>query len=343
VKPADPGRQLERDYMGTEKNVSNVDIAAATKKFLAATRKTYPCHVNRISQLDDPCERRLYYHRTAWNLAAPPSPYLMGIFQTGSILEPAIRRIISELGESADPPFRIIGSEISTRDKLLEEHQISGRIDGFLQIKRNGRWMTDGVIDIKTASGNVFNTLTSYESLMRYPHTRSYRGQLMLYALAHNVERCHILFVNKNNLFEVRLISFDLDMEYAEQLLKKAKRVNAAIVGKIEPPKLNDPEYCQRCPYAAICCPEYTTGGDFTVEDNDDLAGVLDRLEELSDLAGEIAELEKVRESLLVKGRNTLCGRWLIQWKRVAGTRKPSPGGPFEYWKKRITPVESNK
>jgi len=313
-----------------------MNLQPAITNLLANRRHNGPQHVNRISQLDDKCLRRLFYSRTAWDKKAETSDGLQGVFETGNVLEPVIGRIVSELGEAANPQFRVVGTQLTTNDDLLKRYQISGTIDGLLQIHNGQGWETAGVIDIKTSSPNVFASLNGYDSLSRYPWTQKYRGQLMLYALAHNLERCFILFVNKTNLYDMKMMEFPLDFQYAEGLLKKAEQVNVAVEFGEAPAKINDPDECPKCPFAAICKPEYSTGGNLEISDNEELEEILTRLQELEPTAEEIGDLEKRRDQILTKGQDIAVGRFLILWKKIEGTRKPSPGGPYEQWRKKI-------
>lgn len=319
----------------------DIDIQSGIREVLSPKKKVYPCHVNRISALDDPCLRRLYYMRAAWDKAMPIDDSLAGVFETGNVFEPAIERIVSEVGMASTPPWRIVGTQMATNDNLLREYQISGTIDGFLQVQ-NGTWKTEGVVDIKTASPNIFPQLTDYAALGRYPWTRKYRGQLMLYSLAHNMERCFILFVNKSNLFDMRLVEFGLDMAYCDTLLEKAKVVNAAIVANAPPPQINDPDECPKCAWFSYCRPDLDSKGNLKFIENEELAGIFDRMAEIESAADEYAELEKARDALLVKGQDIACGQWLIQWKSMTKHFKAQPAKEAfdrEEWRKSITKV----
>jgi len=318
-----------------------IDMQSALSSFLQTKKKVYPCHVNRISGLDDPCERRLFYKRSAWDKSEPISDGLQGVFETGSVLEPVIERIISEVGQISRPQFRIVGTQSSTKDKLFDQYNISGTIDGFLQTKDGDKWSTVAVIDIKTSSPNVYPQLNSYDDLVRYPWTRKYRGQLMLYSLAHNIDKCAILFVNKGNLYDMKLIMFDLDMGYAEKLLQKAGRINQAIQLNVAPDKINDPDECPRCEFCSYCMPEYTAGEGVEMSDNADLLGAFEQLEELAETKKEIIKLERLRDSLLVKGHNTVCGKWLVTWTKSIQKRKATEAKEIEVWRKKI--VSGNK
>ena len=313
----------------------SADIATGLAGYLASKRRVYPQHVNRISSLDDPCLRRLYYMRAAWDKARPTDTGLQGIFETGNVLEPVIERIVSEVGLLCTPPLRVVGTQTPTRDNLLAEYNISGTIDGFLQALLEA-WETLGVVDIKTMSPQVYRSVQTYADLSRYPWTRRYRGQLMLYALAHNLETCFLLLVNKTNLFDQRLIEFKVDMAYCEGLLQKAKAVNEAVEAKEPPEGMDDPDECPRCPWFDFCTPDLAPRGNLEVIDNEELAAILDRLAALEEQAAEIAALEKQRDNLLVKGHDMAVGDWIVQWKRIESHRKASTAAITESWRKTI-------
>ena len=317
----------------------DIDISSGLEAVLSAKRHTGPQHCNRVCALDDPCLRKLYYMRAAWDKATPIDTGLQGVFETGTILEPVIGRIVSEVGEASTPRWRIVGSQTPTNDALLKQFQVSGTIDGFLQVEDRGLWQSIGVLDIKTMSPNIYPRIDSYEDLSRYPWTRRYRGQLMLYALAHNQEQCWLLLVNKGNLYDMKLVGFDVDMAYCESLLQKAQAVNEAIAAQTPPDGVNDPDTCQRCPWLSYCAPDISTGGDLEIVDNTDLEAVLDRLAELQPTAKEYADLEQQRDAMLSKGRDIACGRWLVTWKRIEMHYKAKDASPArigEQWRKTI-------
>lgn len=316
-----------------------IDISQGLHSLLQRKKKTYPCHVNRISALDDPCERKLYYKRTAWDQAAPISDGLQGVFETGSTLEPVIERIVSEVGQADDPPWRIVGSQTPTNDDLLTKYKISGSIDGFLQVKDDDKWDTWGVIDIKTCSPNVYPQIHDYNSLARYPWTRKYRGQLMLYALAHNLDGCYILFVNKANLYQMKLIDFEVDMGYCDDLLAKAEHVNMAVDLGQPPDGINDPDQCPRCEFYSYCCPDISTGGNMKFCEDGELEEILERMDELSETVAEYKELAKARDSILVKGQDMACGHWLITWQKVEVNRQAQPAKTTTQWRKKVVRV----
>jgi hypothetical protein len=319
--------------------ITTESMRAAIRKCMLAKGRPYPQHTNRISQLDHPCERELFYQRTAWTERAPRDANFQGILETGTVLEPVIERILSTIGEESDPKFRIVGQQMPTNDAFLNRLNITGSVDGFLQLytlpelatgnMAASRWETVSVADIKTASPFVFAQIEDYPSLMRFPWTRAYRGQLMLYALAHNLEKCTIIFVNKSNLWDIKIVNFPVDMDYCERLLLKAERINAAVETGDPPPGVNDPDVCPKCPFVAYCAPDYATGEGVEVVDDTELESVLERMDVLEDFAADYKALQSYRDLMLRKGQDVAVGRFLITWSQ-------SSNGA---WRKRITKV----
>lgn len=314
-----------------------VDISSGISTVLESKKKVFPSHVNRISSLDDPCLRKLYYMRSAWDKAKPIDDGLQGVFETGNLLEPVIERIVSEVGHASTPKWRIVGAQTPTNDALLKKYQISGTIDGFLQEQdETGIWVTLGVVDIKTMSANVYRQIDGYDDLNRYPWTAKYRGQVMMYALAHGLEGCYLLLVNKQNLYDMKIIGFDLDMAYCERLLTKAEAVNDSIEDGEPPAKINDPSLCQSCPWYSFCAPELTMPGNLMVSDNSVLEEILERLDDLGETAKEISSLERDRDKILIKGQDVACGRFIVTWKEIEVHRKAQEARIEKQWRKSI-------
>jgi len=110
-------------------------IQAGIHAVLQPRKKLYPVHVNRISALDEPCLRRLFYMRASWDKQGERDDGFQGILETGSILEPILERIASEVGQASPVKWRIIGNQMPTRSDLLSQYQVSGTIDGLLQVQ----------------------------------------------------------------------------------------------------------------------------------------------------------------------------------------------------------------
>lgn len=320
--------------------MSSIDLQASIASVLEKRKKIFPQHVNRISSIDDPCIRRLYFARHDWDKKSPVDTGLQGVFETGNILEPVIERIVSEVGTAGKPKWRIVGTQTPTNDDMLKAHQISGTIDGFLQIENDGKFETAGVIDIKTMSPNIFARMHTLNDLDRFEWTKKYRGQVELYALAHNLETGYLLLVSKQNLYDMKLIEVPVDMDHCESLLRKADIVNEAIKTETLPDGINDAAVCGRCWFKSFCCPEYLTGEGVFVNDDSDMESIFDRLAELESVKKEIKALEQERDAKLVKGRDMVCGRFIVTWKEIHVHRKAQEAKDTTQWRKNIQAVD---
>ncbi len=305
---------------------------------LRAKRRNYPCHVNRISRLGHPCERYLYHCRVDWDKAAPVSNGLQGVFETGNILEPVIERIISEVGAAAEPPFRVVGQQTQTRDNLLDRHQISGTCDGFWQVLDGPHWRTQAVVDFKTCSPNIFQSLDGIESLNRYPWTRLYIDQVLVYAFAHSTDNAFLdgllAFVNKGNLWEIKLIPIPFDLERVEGLIQKADRVNVAVETGQAPPKLNQPETCNRCEYAHVCLPELTSDGTLQISTDSGLEELLEERRQTEAAWSRHNIIDRHLKKVLIEGQDLVCGPFVIRWSEKS--RKETIQPACTYWQKKI-------
>jgi hypothetical protein len=335
---------------------SQIKIQDAIDAFLKGKIRTQQVHVNRISSMGEPCVRRLYYMRHDWDKAAVTSLRLQAIFETGNVLEPVIERIVSEVGHASKPPWRIVGSQMTTKNKILDDHQISGTIDGMLQVRtevsRKGtaalleKWETLGAVDIKTMSPNIYPGINCEEDLNKHPWTKKYRAQIMLYSYAHGYKRCFLLLVNKSNLYEMKLIEFKVDDNYVCELLAKANKVNRAVKAGKPPAGINQADICVECPFYAICCPPIQLGSELSVEDIEELESLLDAMKEYALMHKHYEQMERQRDAILEKyeGKNMLVGNWMILWSKSVRNYKAQAARKVEGWSKKIMPlVEAGK
>jgi len=314
-----------------------LNVAESVKDLAAKNRKTWPAKSNRASAIGYPCLRKLVYMRTAWDKAAPISESLAGLFQTGNELEPVIERILSKAGQAGTPPWRIVGSQTVIKSEILEQYEISGHVDGILQTYDGQRWEDYGVADIKTSNPNIFQSLDGYDSLSRFPWTESYISQLSIYAKGMNQKRCVLIFVNKANLYDVKLIEWDLDEAFVDELLAKARRINEHIRSNTLPDKINRQDICGRCEHAAHCLPELEATGNLQVLADDEIADMLDRRSILEAAKREFDALERDLKKRLIEGQDVICGTHMISWKQVKKHMKATEARDLEYWQKKIT------
>lgn len=318
-----------------------IDLAPAIAKVMAAKKRAFPCHVNRISNMGHPCERYLYHCRADWDKAKSIPDSLQGIFDQGKTLEPILVAYFNtQVGPNCEPPLRIIGQQITTNDSLLTDYQISGSIDGLLQRYVDaacpvdlGTWETIAVVDIKTAGQNPYRGYCDLRSLYAHTWSTGYIAQLMLYSFAHNLQGCVIFFVDKSNIFfNWKPVEFDIDMGLIEGLLQKAKRVNDAVKAKTPPEtRINRPDYCKECRFAHICLPDLEIGTETKIITSPDIIIAVTEHQRLKPLKSQAVAAEKRMKDMLVPGQNAVAGSYVLEWTKV------EPRGKKPYWKLKIS------
>lgn len=313
-----------------------INLAPAITKVMAAKKRAYPCHVNRISSMGHPCERYLYHCRADWDKAKTIPDSLQGIFDQGKTLEPILVAYFNtQVGPNCDPPLRIVGQQITTNDVLLTDYQISGSIDGLLQIHDDfsDTWVTFGVVDIKTAGQNPYRGYYDLQSLYAHTWSTGYIAQLMLYSFAHNLEKCVIFFVDKSNIYaNWKPVEFDVDYAFVEELLQKARRVNEAVKDKTPPEtKINRPDYCKECRFKHICLPDLEIGTETKIITSGQVIGAITEHQRLKPLKSQAVAAEKRMKDMLVPGQNAVAGPYMLEWKEVKSK------GKKPYWKLKIS------
>lgn len=320
------------------------DILGDVQKHLRSLARVLPHQSNWASSLADPCVRRLVYYRTNWDVQTEPAPRLQGIFETGKKIERVVVNILNEIGQEARPEWELVARGGKVNDDFCKKHQIGGVPDVFLKVwprtgGRDDRPKMLGPVEVKGLDPNVFRTINAVEDLDQKKWLRRYIGQLTIYELQCNFERGWFLLINKSNLYDYKFIELPLDLAYAESLVQKADEVNAHIAAGTLPEALNDPDECRDCPFASLCCPSCGTGGTLSVIESEELEGCLLRLDEMKDTAKEIDSLDKQRDAILdnYKGKDLLCGDFMIKWTHLSGTHPAKPPTPWEQWRKKIS------
>lgn len=315
------------------------NINADVENVLKKEARVLPHRSNWASVLSDKCMRKLVYYRTHWDKQVPPDAWLQGIFETGKKLERVVRNILNEIGREAKPQWELIDTGVNLNDEFLNKHEIGGVPDTFLKI-----WPTDngekpnivGPVELKGFDSSLFKQINTLADFDKYAWMKKYKGQLQIYEIGSNFETGWFLIFNKSNLWEYKLIEYPLDYNYAESLVKVSDQINHCVKAATFPDKINDPDECPKCPFASICNPDYSTGGNMTISDNVELEGVLGRLKDLEPVAQEIKDLEKVRDAMLTKGQDLICGPFIVKWKEVTKNIKASAAKTIKYWQKKI-------
>jgi len=285
---------------------------------------------NYASRLGEACLRKLFYYRTEGQKASSWPVLAQGRMETGKQLEDLCRTLYNRIGMACCPQWRIVIPQISVNDKLITQYQIGYRPDWFLQVLEGGsggHWVTQGPCEVKTAAAHIFARLSDLDSMRTMWWMRNYIAQLTVYMLASNFDEGWFLFINKENLFDIKVIPLALDMAFAETLLQKAATVNEHVLAEIPPDKLNDASECGRCGFDSLCCPECMTGKGVEVFNDAPLIEALTYLREHAEDVKAINAAEKVVEKTVKakQGTNLLRGDWLVTWENRPKHYKAQP------------------
>jgi len=229
------------------------DLVGAVYEKARTEIRTYPCHSNRASALDGPCERELFYWRTQWEKASLHNVDLELIFREGRNQESAVIRDLQDAGV-----------EVIEQQRPLEwkEYQITGHVDGVVNIDG-----TAVLLEIKSMADHIWRSVAKRGSgvyewdevapvFATRPWLRKYYGQLQIYLVCKECEQAILLCKNKGT-GALAQINVSLDLGYAEQLVQRAERINAAVAENEAPPRIAwDAEVCGRCSFLAVCHPD---------------------------------------------------------------------------------------
>lgn len=308
------------------------DIQAAWRVYKEKRIRAYPQNSLRASSIGHPCDRFHYHSIKDWSKKALHDAVMQSIFDEGSIHETETIKELISMG------FEIVEQQ---RSFQIDKPLITGHIDGII------RWEgQDFPFDVKSISPVDFDRINSAEDLLlsKKLHQRKYPGQLQIYLLQLGLSMgCFIL---KNKLTgELKPIWMEIDYDYCEQLLKRAERVYEAISKQIPPERVTDFSICSKCEFRELCLPEMVGGPGIQVFNDVEMAGLLDRREQLKSSAEEYADLdEQIKEHFKVTGLGEkLCGDYLIKVTEVK-TKKKVPITwdeiPNNYFKTQIVRVK---
>ena len=304
------------------------DIAEAVIRRKEKEIKVYPVHSNHASEAGHECERYLYYQRTAWDKKDPHDVTMQFIFDGGNDIE---RQAIREL---QDAGFNVVEQQ---RAFYWPDLEVTGRIDARIQI--NGNLVP---LEVKGLNHREWTNLNSIDDMLNSnaPWVRRYPAQLLLYQMMSG-EEYGIFYIKSKSTYVPKVIWCRLYdyLDYTEQVLKKLERVNKAVkTGQIPDRIPFDEKICFDCPYFTLCQPDAKLAEGAEILVDPELQEALERREQLKEYKKEYEEVDKYVKQRLKGVKRAIIGNFVIEGKEVTGIRKPSPGGPYSYWKTWIKP-----
>ncbi len=273
--------------------------------------KVFPQNNIRASSAGNPCDAYHYFSLKHWQEKSLHSPILQSIFDEGALHETAVIRELQEIG------FEIVEQQ---RTFQLNKPLITGHIDGIL--RWNGK---DFPFDVKSISPYDFDGINSAEDLIysKKPHHWNYPAQLQLYLImSGNEAGCFIL---KNKLTgQIKSIWMQIDYEYTEKILQRAERVYKAVQSETIPERSNNYDVCKQCDYRHICLPDAIANRQTQVIDDVELAGMLERRDQLEEPSKEFEAVDKKIKGIVKQsGANEyVCGNFILNIFEVIKKQK---------------------
>lgn len=277
------------------------------------------------SNLGHPCTAYVALTRVAGEKAEPIDAKLACIFAEGNLQEQAVKIDLQQMG------FKLSQAE---RRVFWDKYEISGKLDGYLS--RNGE---RGVqIEIKSCSPFVFHKFNSFEDIKtakKYFY-RKWAAQLMIYMLLEGEEVGWFILKNKAT-GELKILAADLDLGFAESLIKKAEEIKAGVAEYdksqkhsanfyweewLKPHRLNDPEICLECPLKATCLPEIDAGAGVYFANDGAMAETLKQWEDTEKASDDHADLDKEIKTKAKKvfeagSKEIICGDFIIKGNKI--------------------------
>jgi len=269
---------------------------------------------NRASSIAHVCENYPLMARRWYEERSRPPNELLSIFRQGNVMHEDTKYLLGK-----EMRFSLRRSEMPHGYKPLE---LTGHIDTEIEVA--GKWE---LAEIKSIHPNVYGQINRVEDFftMKFHVFRAYPGQLLMYVLMANRERGLMILRNKSTSQIKPLWVYLWDhADYAEGLLKRAERVNAALRdGTRNLIQLCDPEVCEECDFAHRCAPPITFPLPL-MSQNPAFIALLERRGQLAAAAAEYIEIDKqVKVSLrhvqwqgddpkLPPAKTLLAGGWII-------------------------------
>jgi len=303
------------------------DVVAAVKAAKAKQIRVTPCASNRASELGHPCERYLVLCRTCWQQRKPHSVETEFIFEQGREIEKQSLREIEDAG------FHVIEQQVTL---AIPEFNITGHLDA--KISQNGG--DKYPFEVKSMNEHIWKRVNSVEDLAnsRQHWLRKYPAQITLYCHMEHAPMGLLYLKNKSN-GQPKALWVDYDLNYANELLAKATRINNYVAAGTVPERIDEAVVCERCDFGHVCNPDII-GAGVEIMDSAELEAKLDHkaaleaiVEPVKEAIKELGDLkDELRDDLTGKS-DALVGKWHVTGKTVSRKAFSVQAGSYWSWK----------
>jgi len=304
--------------------IQNGKDAAAGIRRSASTRPAECNKSNYASKLGDICERRLVYWRTKGDRAIPPSDGLVGLWESAKLLTPIfLDRIFNPFGRKQTPAWEILEQERRPSDPLFLKLNIGLKVDGIRHVAdATGRMRPYSIVEFKSMNGNLFGRIEDRDSLGMTYWAAKYPDQVLLGMLGCELPEHPgwLVIINRDCLYECKIIEIPFDMDRCERLLARAERINAHVTDGTLPRQICRPDICQNCPFLPICSPKLEADPEdaplvMKPGEDDELHKLLADHVLLEGSRKEANAITKKLKGRLVPGQCLVSGPIVVNWK----------------------------
>ena len=283
-------------------------ISNAVSDFVKSEIKVYPCEHLRASNVGHPCERYLYLLIRSWEELQPHDEGLQNIFDLGNSIEAYTIKKLRDSGLEVITPTQ--------RSWKVENPLITGREDIRIKDPETGELFPAEIKGLSPNEWERLNTVEDFYNSRRY-YVRGYPSQLLVYMYKFEKERGFFVLTNKLT-GELKIIEVPFDWERADELLKKAERIYAALAdssGNTIPEACDDLSVCEKCQMRHVC----TAAHDRTETEIDDgeLEEIIDRKNELAPAYREYNEVNDQIKKMVGDRDKVISGKYVVSTKTI--------------------------
>lgn len=252
------------------------------------------------------CPRYNLYSMVEGDKKKPFEPAVVGKLEAGKMWEKEVQRKLLSMR------FDFIKAQETVELKSKTGELIArGKIDGVIRYKGQ-----EFPAEIKMVNPYTFNQINSYDDFFKTEWTEKYLRQLLMYMYTKNKEQ-GLFILGPGNDTKPKPIPVYLDYGYCEGVLQKIEKAFEAKKGGDVPERIPySPKICGMCGFTHICTPDVIMEGADRI-DNEELASMLARHEELKDLKREYdAVHESVQDQFKGKPKTTISGQFIVTPKK---------------------------
>lgn len=289
---------------------------------------------NWASSIGHACNRHLYYLRVEGARRLPPPVNLLRLFRAGNEAERRTKADLMSMGynwHEEQSPVAVVDLELF------------GRHDGYVSKDGSPKVLTE----IKSLSGALFaRAKGNPDYILSSPFFRKGVVQFNSYLTALNESHGFFIYRNRDN-DDLYVMNYKTDAALWSETSARLKLVNDAVLKQEPPPHIAPEERadaCGFCQFQDFCLPDIVAGRGgvefWSSGEHAEAVAKLDRLFELKSAVKEHDEINNWRKATFENMDGIVVGRYLIEGKQIAFTRKPQEEKQVSYWKGNISIIE---